>query len=158
MKKSNRKLPKIIAGKKLTNDASKDVCAVTKHKIIKLICLAGPFFLPRSREQRLLQFTVVIMIKSYSRKLFKSVQCPFFNMGKKQVEGIFIFVGSAGAPPPHLFPLPGRTQTCLSLRGRWLSTCAISDSLMSHLHRMYGFKNMAKNLRTNPFVTEIAKL
>ena len=100
MKKSNRKLPKIIAGKKLTNDASKDVCAVTKHKIIKLICLAGPFFLPRSREQRLLQFTVVIMIKSYSRKLFKSVQCPFFNMGKKQVEGIFIFLGSAGEPPP----------------------------------------------------------
>lgn len=104
MKKSNRKLPKIIAGKKLTNDASKDVCAVTKHKIIKLICLAGPFFLPRSREQRLLQFTVVIMIKSYSRKLFKSVQCPFFNMGKKQVEGIFIFLGSAGDPPPSLPP------------------------------------------------------
>lgn len=104
MKKSNRKLPKIIAGKKLTNDASKDVCAVTKHKIIKLICLAGPFFLPRSREQRLLQFTVVIMIKSYSRKLFKSVQCPFFNMGKKQVEGIFIFLGSAGDPPPPSLP------------------------------------------------------
>lgn len=117
MKKSNRKLPKIIAGKKLTNDASKDVCAVTKHKIIKLICLAGPFFLPRSREQRLLQFTVVIMIKSYSRKLFKSVQCPFFNMGKKQVEGIFIFLGSAGDPPPPSLP-PTRENPDLSFLKR----------------------------------------
>ena len=117
MKKSNRKLPNIIAGKKLTNDASKDVCAVTKHKIIKLICLAGPFFLPRSREQRLLQFTVVIMIKSYSRKLFKSVQCPFFNMGKKQVEGIFIFLGSAGDPPPPSLP-PTRENPDLSFLKR----------------------------------------
>ena len=72
--------------------------------------------------------------------------------------GDFVIFQVVQETPSHLFPLPGRTQICLSLGGRWLSPYAISDSLMSHLHRMYGFKNMAKNLRTNPFVTEIAKL